>query len=175
MMYRTLARLALVFTRHDQRMFRSCSAVGVCFLISIVASSLHAATSSNSQSPLGINLARVSYYSSELPFLNAFKSSDGWITHSASTWDTGEEQYLNLDSDGWPITLTTKNAPGAQQFTSLGVLLFRLNQTPNGFYPAGQYVVLYDGQGTITYGFDATLVSRSSGQDIINVANPSGG
>ena len=35
--------------------------------------------------------------------------------------------------------------------------------------PGGRYVVLYDGRGTISYGFDATLVSRSPGRDVINV------
>jgi hypothetical protein len=44
-----------------------------------------------------------------------------------------------------------------------------MQSTPNGVYPGGQYVVLYDGQGTLSYGFDATLISRSPGRDVINV------
>ena len=93
-----------------------------------------------------------------------------------AVWDTSEEQYLNLDSSGYPITLTTVNDPNPKQFTSLAVvLLYNLPNTSNGYYPAGQYVVLYDGQGTMTYGFDAILVSSSTGRDVINVATPSGG
>jgi len=132
-----------------------------------------AATTLNSQSPLGINLAGVSYFSGELPMLNIFHMNSQWITHSGSTWDTSEEQYLNLDANGYPVTLTTVNDPSAQKFNSVGVLLFRLISTPNGYYPAGQYVVLYDGQGTLTYGFDASLVSQSAGRNVINVAAPS--
>jgi hypothetical protein len=134
------------------------------------------ATTLNAKSPLGMNLAGVTYYSSEQPFLNIFKTAGGWTTHGSSSWDTSEEQYLNLDSDGWPMTLTSKNEPSAQQFTSVGVVLARnLPSTANGYYPAGQYVVLYDGQGTLTYGFDASLVSSSAGRDVINATPTSGG
>jgi hypothetical protein len=72
--------------------------------------------------------------------------------------------------------LTAMNDPAPQQFTSVGVLLLReLPDTANGYYPAGKYVVLYDGRGTLTYGFDASLVSSSPGRDVINVSNPSVG
>ena len=134
-----------------------------------------AATSQNNQSPLGINLAAVSYYSSEMPFINIFVTAGQWITHSNSAWDTGEEQYLNLDANGWPKSLTTVNDPSAQKFNSIGVLLNRFQATPNGYYPGGQYVVLYDGQGTLSYGFDAQLVSHAPGRDVISVAPSAGG
>ena len=42
-------------------------------------------------------------------------------------------------------------------------------------YPSGKYVVLYDGQGTLSYGFDASLASSSPGRDVINVAKPTTG
>src|ERR1700680_2593668 len=125
-----------------------------------LSSGVQSATTLNQKSPLGMNLNGVSYYQSEMPFLNLFHTATQWTTHTNSTWDTGEEQYLNLDSDGYPITLTAKGEPSGQQFTSVGVLVARsLPSTPNGYYPGGQYVVLYDGQGTLTYGFDASLVS----------------
>ena len=133
------------------------------------------ATSQNYQSSLGINVAGVSYYSSEMPFINIFVTAGQWVTHSNSAWDTGEEQYLNLDANGWPKTLTTINEPGAQKFTSIGVVLNRFNATPNGYYPGGQYVVLYDGQGTLSYGFDAQLVSHAPGRDVIRVAPSAAG
>jgi hypothetical protein len=109
---------------------------------------------------MGINLAGVSYYSTEFPFINHFLTASQWITHSETTWDTHEEQYANLDGNGWPITLTSLNESSRQQYSTLGVLLF---------LPGGRYIVLYDGRGTLTYGLDATLVSRSPGRDVINV------
>lgn len=139
-----------------------------------LSTAVRASTSANAQSPLGINVAPVRYWTPEQPLLNIFNTADMWITHSDSNWETNEEKFLNLDPNGWPITLTAVNNPNAQQFTSVSVLLLRnLPSTANGYYPAGQYVVLYDGQGTITYNFDATLVSRAAGKDTINVAKPS--
>lgn len=135
-----------------------------------------AASSSNFRSPLGINLARIAYWSTEIPFLDLMHMSKQWITHTKSDdpWDTNEEQYLDLDSDGWPKSLIAVNDTKPQQFTSVGVvLLYHLSGTPNGYYPGGRYLVLYDGQGTLTYGLDASLVSHSAGRDVINIAQAS--
>ena len=147
-----------------------------CVLFFFDLPATRAATTSNAESSIGMNLAGVSYYSSEQPFLNIFKATNGWITHGA-TWDTGEEAYLNLDANGWPITLSAVNDPNPQQFTSVGMMVqMNMPNTPNGFYPGGQYVVLYQGQGTITYSFDAVKNTALStpGRDVINVT-PSGG
>lgn len=70
------------------------------------------------------------------------------------------------------------NEPNTQQFNSVGVLLLRnLTNTPNGNYPAGQYIVLYDGQGTIAYSFDAVKNTALStpGRDVLNVTPTYGG
>lgn len=144
--------------------------------LAMTSSHVQAATSSNAQSPLGMNLAIVAYWSTEIPFLDVMHTPKQWITHAKSDdpWDTSEEQYLDLDSNGWPRTLTAVNDPKPQQFAAVGVvLLFHLIDTPNGYYPSGRYEVLYDGQGTLSYGFDASLVSHSPGRDVINVAHAS--
>ena len=36
----------------------------------------------NAQSPMGINLEAVTYYSTEFPFINDFLNASQWITHS---------------------------------------------------------------------------------------------
>jgi len=80
------------------------------------------------------------------------------------------------DTASTTITLTGVNEPSPQKFNSLGVIFLQnMPSTPNGVYPGGQYVVLYDGQGILTYGFDATLVSRSPGRDVINVVPSNNG
>ena len=136
-----------------------------------------AAAPGNAQSPLGINLLQVTYYSAEQPFLNIFKTaavsqatSTGWITHADLTWDTHEEAYLQLDKDGYPRTLkanvTDPNTP--QLFNSVGVLLLRnlprANAGSGSSYRPGRYVVLYDGEGALSFGFDARLVKSSPGR-----------
>ncbi len=150
--------------------------VWVTAFILMLSGGARAATSFNAQSAMGINLATVNYYASEQPFINSFVTSERWITHSNATWDTKEEKYVNLDANGWPITLNSVNEPTTQQFNSLGVLfLLGMPNTANGIYPAGQYIVLYDGQGTLSYGLDAALVRRSPGRDVINVTPSNNG
>ena len=144
--------------------------ISAVLLLSAVPHEARAATSFNAQSAMGINLGAVTYYTTEQPFINSFATAQGWITHSDAAWETNEERYINLDANGWPITLSSINEPARQQFNSLGVMfLLGMPPTANGLYTAGGYVVLYDGQGTLTYGSDATLVSRSPGRDVINV------
>ena len=150
--------------------------VSVSLLILPLSNGTRAATAFNAQSAMGINLGAVSSFASEQPFINAFLESERWITHSNATWDTKEEQYINLDANGWPITLKSINEPSQQKFSSVGALFLQgMPNTPNGVYPGGHYVVLYDGQGTLTYGYDATLVSRSPGRDVINVVPSNNG
>jgi hypothetical protein len=155
---------------------RAIELISLGLLILPLSNGARAATAFNAQSAMGINLAGVSYYATEQPFINPFLESERWVTHSDTTWDTGEQQYLHLDANGWPITLTSLNEPSGQKFNSVGVLfLVGMPKTPNGVYPGGRYVVLYDGQGTLTYGLDATLVSRSPGRDVVNVVPSNNG
>jgi hypothetical protein len=142
----------------------------ITVLVLMLSGGALAATSFNARSAIGINLGAVNYYTSEQPFINGFVTSEQWITHSNAAWDTNEEKYVSLDGNGWPITLGSVNEPTTQQFNSLGVLFFlAVPNSANGFHPASQYIVLYDGQGTLSYGFDAALVRRSPGRDVINV------
>ena len=129
-----------------------------------------AATVFNAQSAMGMNLGGVVYYTTEQPFINSFATSEQWVTRSAVARDTHEEQYVNLDANGWPISLRAMGEQAAQQFTSLGAtFLLGMPETANGIYPAGQYIVLYDGQGTLSYGGDAVLVKQTPGRDLIRV------
>lgn len=165
-----------------------CSFLGLV-LASGGTSAAMGATASNSRSPLGMNLQPVNYFTSEQPFLNIFKTTwisktnpQGWQTHrvSASVFDTGEGAYVQTDADGYPTTLTpSPSDPNSTPFSSVGVIfLYNLGKSDAGIgqnYPAGRYVVLYDGQGTLSYGNDARLVSSSRGRDVFDVANPTYG
>lgn len=145
---------------------------GAVFLAALLIACVHAAfavTPANAESPLGMNLNGVAYYSTEQPFMNVFVTNGGWITRGENTWDTHEEQYLQLDANGYPKTLAAapSDPHSPQLFDSVAVVLDRV---PAPFlFPAGRYVVLYDGEGTLTYGIDARLVSSSRGRDVINV------
>src|SRR5215472_4390423 len=152
-------------TSFDIRLTRLLRVVGLSVLV------LYSSTAASGQtSPLGMNLTSVSYFTPEQPFLNIFKTGfmgpRGWLTQGAS-WDTGEEQYLQLDADGW---VTSLSGAGGQtmSFTAAGTLL--LNGLPSPYYAGGQYVVLYDGQGSISYQFDAVKNTTLSapGRDVLD-------
>jgi hypothetical protein len=166
-------------------MFRCARVLGACFFLAGANARGYGATPLNFQAALGINVVSMNYYNPEQPFLDVFKTEatsnatpDGWLTHSNASWDTKEEQYLQLDANGYPTTLTTSSADphSPQQFNSVGVLLLRGLANSNAGrglpYRPGKYVVLYDGQGTLGYQGDARLVSSAPGRDVINVAAP---
>ncbi len=117
---------------------------------------------------IGTNLGSINYYSSQLPFLNEFKSSQNWLTQTTKKWSTKEEHLLKLDSEGWLKSLP-KDQSGTE-YTKVSSLLFR----DIGNYLPGNYVVLYEGEGIIEYRFDAKKNEALStpGRDVIEV-NPS--
>jgi hypothetical protein len=162
--------IRISFVLHRAVFIGAIELLSVGLLLLALSNGTRAATAFNAQSAMGLNLSSVVYYATEQPFINAFLESERWITHSDTTWDTDEQKFLHLDANGWPISLASVNEPSGQKFNSVGVLFLQgMPNTSNGIYPGGQYVVLYEGQGTLTYGNDATLVSRSPGRDIINV------
>ncbi len=113
---------------------------------------------------IGTNLGGISYWSSQLPFIDAFRSANQWIPTKPGVWSTGENDKMDLDENGWVRSLPT--AEDNVDFTHVHTLFF-VGQ--NGNYPGGEYVVLYDGQGTLKYGMDARSVSSSQGRDVINI------
>lgn len=121
---------------------------------------------------LGTNLNHIADWSTEFPFLDAFKTSRKWITQCASgeprcngSWDTHEFDKLDLDEHGWVKSLPLPE--DAPEYTRVGTLMFR-GVAP---YPEGKYLVLYEGEGTIEYRFDAKKDELASkpGRDVINV------
>lgn len=133
----------------------------------------------NLNSPLGIGLNGIADWSTELPFLDAFKSSRQWFTQCVSgdpgcngEFDTQEYNLLNLDENGWVKSLPSPEEP--PKYTRVSTLLLR--EIPNR-YPSGKYVVLYDGEGTIEYGFDAKkdTAASSPGRDVLDVDAKGGG
>lgn len=110
-----------------------------------------------STSSIGTNLTGISDWSAEWAFVDAFKASRDWISGSSSQWDDG--RALDIDANGWVRSLL----PGQ---------LARTLVLPEGNYPAGRYVVLYDGTGTLTYsgGGARDAASSTPGRDVV-VAN----
>jgi chitodextrinase len=144
-----------------------CIAVSTSLFLFAQFTSMDALAQSNQTSPLGTNLAQVTYWTVEQPFLNIFKVAGGWTTRNSNgNTATGEEALLYssfLDSNGYPTTLT---AGPAHSFNEVSALIY---QGPGINYPSGQYLFLYDGTGTFNFSFDASVASSSPGKIVLNV------
>ncbi|MBD2463651.1 DUF4114 domain-containing protein [Oscillatoria sp. FACHB-1407] len=124
---------------------------------------------SQQSTQVGTNLDSVTYYSTQLPFIDLFKASAPWVTQTNTTWDTKESSKLDLDANGWVRSLPQSGA----NFTKVGTLMNRVG----GNYPGGRYVVLYEGEGTIQYGSDAkrNVAASTPGRDVIDVTPSNAG
>ncbi|KXZ45525.1 hypothetical protein GPECTOR_53g111 [Gonium pectorale] len=111
----------------------------------------------NRGSLVGVNAGGLAYWSTEWTWVDVMKGSSRWMTANAADtalenpWDTGVA--LDLRPDGYPARLP----PGtvAHKLLIRNVLLH--------VWP-GRYVVLYDGDGRLDFGFDAKVLSRAKGR-----------
>ena len=106
----------------------------------------------NENAIVGTNLSFVADWSSNYPFVDAFKASRSWIPQNAQNWDTGEAHLLDLDAFGWVRSLPATDTI-TTSYRFVGTLMFREIED---HYPSGVYIVLYDGEGTIEYDFAAS-------------------
>ncbi|HEY9609896.1 cellulose-binding protein [Allocoleopsis sp.] len=128
---------------------------------------------------LGMGLNGLADYSTQLPFLDAFRTARPWYTSCAygdpsceGKGDSNAEVKLDLDEQGWVKSLPQ---PGSgASYTRVGTLLYR--DIP-GAFPTGRYVVLYDGEGKLIYEFESKKIEEESkpGRDVINVAGGGAG
>ena len=110
---------------------------------------------------LGTNLTGVVYWSTEWPFVDAFKTSGSWVSLDTvkGTWD--DRRPIAVDANGWVTSLLPNQAVISLMFWDL--------KNAKAF-PAGRYTILYEGAGDFTY-FNTTQVSKLPGRDEIEV-NP---
>jgi hypothetical protein len=114
----------------------------------------------NARSPVGINLAQVVSYGTEMPFVDVFKTSHSWFSNAeGAKWAEGGP--MPLTKEGWVASLR----PG--QYATTGLL-------DNGrHYPTGDYTLLYDGEGkldvTANSGEGLTIVSQTPGRMVVKV------
>ena len=94
--------------------------------------------------PIGMNLNHVNYYSPMLMFTDAKKGSGEFFSYPSGSWDTwnsGKISKIPVDESGYPLQIPCA-VDGVQQ-----EVRFLLNP-----YYKGEYVLLYDGQGSVTFG-----------------------
>ncbi len=107
---------------------------------------------------LGINLAGVADWNTELPFVDVFRMSRVWVSQQAGQpWGKGPP--LTLDQHGW-VTRLESNCWAETPLC---------NVEP-GHYPSGEYTVLYEGRGKIDFwGRAVQSVSNSPGRIVVHI------
>ncbi len=125
------------------------------------------------RSSVALNLGAISYYSPEVPTIDAMKRAGGWLTqcsttcgtltNGASSWDTKEQAALDVDANGWIRSLPA-SSDTAHKFRTVSTML-----SASGTLPAGRYIVRYEGTGTITYSGFKKDSSSTAGRDVIDL------
>jgi hypothetical protein len=138
----------------------------IAFIIVIVAGllalslgSASARTAANTGNDfLGINLAGIADWTTEWPFVDAFKISRAWTSNrDGAGW--GQGGPLSLTPEGWVASL----AAGQRAITPIYI---------SGYHPTGDYVILYDGEGEMAFPlFSNRIVSQSPGRIVLNIPN----
>ena len=123
---------------------------------------------------IGTNLSGIADWSTQLPFIDHFKSSRKWITQCQKKevgcqgkWSTDEYDLLDLDENGWVKSLPKPE--DSPEYTRVSTILF--TGLSGEEIVGGKYLVLYDGEGEIEYRLKGQkIVSRSQpGRDVIVV------
>jgi len=125
------------------------------------AQSLPAARPAARSRHVGMNLAPIAYWTTEFPFADLVKNSSGWAPRRNGT-ENGAGK-LTFTPDGYPARFE----PG--QSAALAVAWGRTG------YPAGRYVVRWEGEGTLGFPLtEAKVASRAPGRIVLDVAPSEG-
>lgn len=110
---------------------------------------------------IGTCLGQLNGWSREVPFVDLMKTCLSWQTQvSPNVADS-----IPADSDGYPLQIPyTVNG---QQQTVYTRMIY--GQKPSVLYPAGTYIVLYEGSGTLQFLGDAVIASQTPGRIVLNV------
>ena len=113
------------------------------------------------QSLLGMNLAGPADWSTEYVFVDVFRYSRPWISQKkGEKWGGGPK--LDCDAAGWIKHLETDCWAETPILTG-------------GHAPSGEYVCLYEGEGTIDFNGATRVVSREPGRIVVEADGVKGG
>ncbi|MES2667700.1 MAG: calcium-binding protein [Pseudomonadota bacterium] len=115
---------------------------------------------------LGTNLSGLEDWSTSFAFVNQFQMTRNWFTQSATEWDTGDARRLDLDENGWVRGFTRNGSEPPFDHVST------IWQTNGQEWRPGIYVLDWKGEGQVTIGGDATLLTNESGRITFRLNGP---
>ncbi len=107
--------------------------------------------------PMGTNVSELSFWGNNMPLKDAFKCSGPWLD---ADWREAAPGEFATNARGWITSLRPGQVARTVIFGGEGVR-----------YPAGNYTVLYDGEGTIEYSSNVRVVDSSTGRQVVLVDN----
>jgi len=119
----------------------------------------HLAAAPNDNSALGVNIAGVTYWSSEIVFVDLFEHSQTFKSQAPGA-SYAQGGPLDLTQTGWVRSLR-----GDGQFADSIIL----SRPPLG-YPAGVYTCLYEGRGKIQFAYRTKVIEETPGRIRVQVS-----
>lgn len=132
--------------------------VVILLLATAVSQARAAKPNANENSALGINLGGVTYYSTEIVFVDLFKHSQTWKSQAPGK-SYGQGGPLDLTEAGWVRSLADNG-----QFAD-SIVLSQINNR----YIGGVYTCLYDGDGEIKFAHGMSVLDEQPGRIRIDV------
>ena len=110
---------------------------------------------------VGMNLGGIAYYSPQFPFADMMKSGMGWNSREDSgAWG---KPFPSMTPDGYPASLS----PGQHALTAVA--------WSGSNFIAGRYVVLWEGEGAISFPLSNVTISETAANRIaIDVTDTTG-
>lgn len=116
--------------------------------------------------PIGINIASINDYSTELVFTDAFKQSRKWISSNAAgggSWDT--QIAIPLGANGYPLQIPYDDGINPPQIIKT-LMLWDINSA----VPVGQYRLKVTGNGQVKLSFGASGTYNCPIDTFVNVS-----
>jgi hypothetical protein len=143
------------------------SALGAAFLTS--SGRQASSQAAHSKLPIGMNLSGIADWQPGFPFVNLMWGARVWLTRDTSgqgPWTTNQMARIQLDENGYPLELPAVLDGGKRPQFVFTIL-------PNTSKP-GRYVVLYDGEGSLSFGGGSRLVNSRPGRIEITMRHAGG-
>ncbi len=118
----------------------------------LIGTGLPAGPTPPERSRLGMNLAGLADWNTELPFVDVFRLARSWVSQREGE-DWGGGPALDLDEEGWVRSLESGCSADALMCTIEG-----------SRFPQGEYVCLYEGEGRVELLNVARIVSSNAGR-----------